>query len=458
MKILKFGASTLADAASIDKVVAIIAAEQKKNKDICVVVSSLKNVTTDLEEISKQALSGESTYRELLQLLEERHFNIVKKFVDVKHQAKVLANIKVILNDLEDILHGVFLLWELSPRTVDHIQTYGVRISAYMLSEILKSKGIEVQYVDSQSIIVTDNVFANAHVQVEDSEKKIKDHFKKSKGIQIITGQIGASLKGESTSLGRDGTSYTASLIGAVLNAEIIEIYTDRDGIMNADPDMVKKAYSLDSLTFAEAMELSNFGTRVIYPPALQPAFKKGIPVLIKNLYNPKFKGTLIKKRLDDSGTFKAISSIKNVSLLTIQGSGMIGTAGVAARVFGTLATHQISIVMITQASSEQSITLAISPQDGAKAVDVLKKEFAEELRLEIIDKISQKEKMAVIAAIGDNMQQTPGIAGKMFTVLGKNSINISAIAQGSSELNITIILENKDLEKALNVLHESFF
>jgi aspartokinase/homoserine dehydrogenase 1 len=459
MKILKFGQSTLKDADSFSKVLAIVAAEAKGKQEIHIVASALNQVPERLQKISQLAMVGDDSYKPILKNIEDEHFTIVKKFIDVKRQAKVLANLKVILNDLEEILYGVYLLWELSPRTMDHINCYGVKIGAYLLTECIKETNVDADYLDAQQLIVTNNKYGNAEIDRSATEKKIKNYFSKSKKLTVVTGHIGATAKGESTTLGKAGNSLTASILASVLNAKALDIYTDRDGISNADVDLVNDAFSLSTISYAEAMELSNFGTNVIYPPSLQPAFNKEIPITIYNLYNPKFKGTVIsKKGKSEKLPIKASSSIRQISLLNIQGSGMVGVTGVAGRVFSALATNKINVVLITQASSEHSITLAISPEDGETASNVLKNEFAEEIKQKKIDKIALKEKMAILAVIGDNMQQTPGIAGKVFSSLGNHKINIAAIAQGSSELNISIVLENKELKKALNVLQQEFF
>jgi aspartokinase/homoserine dehydrogenase 1 len=459
MKILKFGQSTLKDEKSFNRVIETISGQAKKKQDLHVIISALYKVPERLEKISALAMVGDDQYKPIFKKIEDEHFDIAKKFIDVKRQAKVLAHLKVLLNDLEEILYGVYLLWELSPRTLDHIHGYGIKLSAFLLAECLKEKNIEAEYVDSQKLIITNSNYGNASVDFVVTEKKIKQYFSKTKKIAIVTGQIGATEKGESTRLGKAGSSLSTAILASVLEAESIEIFTDRDGITNADVELVPSAFSLAALSYAEAMELSNFGTNVIYPPSLQPAFAKEIPITLKNLYNPDFKGTVIQKKVKtEKLPIKASSSIQKISLLNIQGSGMVGVAGVAGRVFSSLATNSISVILITQASSEHSITLAIKPEQGEKACDVLKKEFADEIKSQKLDKIALKENMSILAVIGDNMQQTPGISGKVFSALGNEGINISAIAQGSSELNISIVLEEKDLKKALNIIQKAFF
>lgn len=459
MKILKFGQSTLKNISSFSKVLDVVENEVSKNEEIHIVASAMNLVPFRLQQISQLAMVGDNSYKIIFKNIEDEHFEIAKKFIDVKRQAKVLANLKVLLNDLEEILYGVYLLWELSPRTMDHINSFGVKISAFLLSECIKERNIDVAYLDAQLIIETNNNYGNAQINYQTTELKIKQYFDKYKGVKVLTGHLGATTKGESTTLGKAGNTLTSAVLAAVLNANSLHIYTDRDGITNADCALVADAFSLDSISYAEATELSNFGTKVIYPPSLQPAFNKDIPITIFNLFNPQFAGTLISKAAQTSKyLIKASSSIQNIALLTIQGTGMIGVAGVAGRVFSTLASNKINVVLITQASSEHSITLAISPEDASNACAVLKNEFGTEIIEKKIDKISLKENMAILAVIGDNMQHTPGIAGKVFSALGNHNINIAAIAQGSSELNISIVLENEVLKQALNVLQLAFF
>ncbi|MFN0048629.1 MAG: aspartate kinase [Cytophagales bacterium] len=455
MKILKFGQSTLQDTSSIALVLDIIV----KNPKSVVVVSPLYKVSTRLGKIGNLAMVGDNSYKPILQDIEDEHFAIAKHFVDIKHQAKVIAGLKVMLNDLEEILYGVYLLWELSPRTKDHIATYGVKLSAYLMAECLKSKGADAHFYETQNVIITNDVYGQAEVYADISLANIRDKFAKNEGISVITGSVGSTEKGESSNMGKSGSSYTSALFANALNAASIEIYTDRDGILNTDPTLVDNAFSLKEISYAEVMEMSNFGNSFVYPPAIQPAIVKNIPITIKNLYNVGFEGTVItNSNHNHHHVVKANSSVQNVSLINVQGSGMIGVAGVASRVFGTLAHENISVVLITQASSEHSICLAVKPENGTKAQLALQKEFMEEIREKKMDNISLTKELSIIAIIGENMKQTPGIAGKIFQALGENQINVVAIAQGSSEFNISVVVEMKVLAKTLNVLHKSLF
>lgn len=455
MKILKFGQSTLKDTLSIATVLEIIVG----NPRAVVVVSPLFRVSIRLEQIGKLATVGDNSYKPILQEIEDEHFAIAKQFVDIKHQAKVIAGLKVMLNDLEEILYGVYLLWELSPRTKDHLSTYGVKLSAYLITECLKSQGVDAHYYDIQKNIITNDVYGSAEVNKEASLANIRESFSGAVGISVVTGSIGSTDKGESSNMGKSGSSYTSSLFANALNASSIEIYTDRDGILNTDPKLVPNAFSLREISYSEVMEMSNFGNSFVYPPAIQPAIVKNIPIVVKNLYNPSFAGTTIKNAASDTRSIvKANSSVQNVSLINVQGSGMIGIPGVAGRVFGTLANENISVVLITQASSEHSICLAVRPENGTKAQLALQKEFMEEIREKKMDNISLSKELSIVAIIGENMKQTPGIAGKIFTAMGQIGINVVAIAQGSSEYNISVVVEMKDLDKTLNVLHRSLF
>lgn len=459
MKVIKFGESTLVDIKSVEKVLDTIVKHKAESKQIIVVVSAMKNVQHNLLNVSQKAKEGDNSYKEILQDIENQHFDIVKHFIDVKHQAKVLAGLKVMLNDLEDILHGIYLLWELSPRTSDHVCSYALKMCTYVVSECLKQRAFETQFIDSQKLIITDQNYGNAIPDFQASFQNAKSLLSSLDITFVITGGLGATIKGESTTFGKAGSTLSACLIGSMMQADEILLYTDRDGITNTDSNLVKDAYSLDTITYSEAMELSHFDTQVIYPPSLQPAFLKNIPITIKNLYNADFKGTkIVSKQISQpENSIKANSSIENISLINIQGSGMIGVAGTASRVFSALAQNSISIILIIQASSEHSITLAVSPQNALKAQQVLTKEFAIDISNQKIDKIVIKEEMSIVAIIGENMQHTPGIAGKIFSALGENGVNISAIAQGSSEFNITLVIEKRLLVKTLEILQKYF-
>ncbi|MDX2197064.1 MAG: aspartate kinase [Cytophagales bacterium] len=459
MKILKFSESSFKDAQCIDKVLTIIRGNAANHTHVVVVCPTIANTGHRLAEMSSLTKESKEGYKDLLKSIEDEHFGIAKHFIDVKRQAKVIANLKMMLNELEEILYGVYLLWELSPRTLDHIHGFGTQLTSYLLSECIKETGTDSVLLDSKTFIKTNDRYGHAQILEDESDKIIYSIFKDTKPVTVVSGGVGSTLKGESTVLGKSGVSYTASYLAATLKCEMLEVYTTRDGIYNSDKRWVHTAYSLPHLTYNEAMEMANFDMDVIYPPAFEPAFSEKIPVLILNLFNPDFKGTLINdKPAHDKNPIKCTSAIARVSLLTIQGAGMIGVAGVAARFFATLANMNVSIVFITQSSSEQSITVAIASEQAMAAKQMLDNEFEIEIKNYKLQNITIKPDMAIVAIIGENMKNSPGIAGKIFTAIGHQNINIAAIAQGSSELNISIVVESGHLQKVLNTIQTHFF
>lgn len=459
MKVLKFGGTSVGSSESIKKIGAILLDYKKKKESYAVVFSAMSGVTNQLGEVAAKAAESDEAYFQLLKNIEQKHINTVKSLIDIKVQSGVIAHIKMLVNELEDLLHGVYLLKELSPRTYDLVVSFGERLSTYIMSEYLKQSGIDCEFLDARKVIRTDANFGSARVNFRTTDKNIREYFKKHKKIQVITGFISSTDKDETTTLGRGGSDYSASIIAAALDAAEIEIWTDVDGVMTADPKKVKGAFSLPAISYVEAMEMSHFGAKVIYPPTLQPAFSKKIPIRIKNTFNPSFEGTLISaKTKANDFLIKGISSIQNISLVSLEGSGMVGVPGVSARLFSTLARQQINVILITQASSEYSICFAIDPKDGVKAKEAIDEEFAPEIFSKKIQPANVESNLSIVAIIGDNMRNTPGISGKMFAAMGKNGINIIAIAQGSSELNLSVVINEVDLYKAVNALHESFF
>jgi bifunctional aspartokinase / homoserine dehydrogenase 1 len=459
MKVLKFGGTSVGTAESMRQVVEILLSYKKKKQDFAVVFSAMSGVTNQLLEVSKKASETNSNYLEQLKQIEQKHIEAVKKLIDVKVQSRVIANIKMQINELEDLLHGVFLLKELSLRTQDLVLSFGERLSAYIMQEYIVQSGIASEFLDARELVKTDNNFGSARVNFRSTDKNIREHFKKHKALQCITGFISSTDKNETTTLGRGGSDYTASVFGAALDAEEIEIWTDVDGVMTADPKKVKRAFTLSAISYVEAMEMSHFGAKVIYPPTLQPAFNKKIPISIRNTFNPDFGGTLISEKTKPNDfLIKGISSMDNISLMSLEGSGMVGVPGVSARLFGSLAKERINVILITQASSEYSICFAVEPKEAYKAKRVIEEEFQAEISSKKIDEINVEDDLSIIAIIGENMRNTPGISSKLFTAMGKNGINVIAIAQGSSELNLSVVISKNDLSKALNSLHEAFF
>ena len=459
MKVLKFGGTSVGSSDSIKKVIEIIADYKSENCHVAMVSSAMSGVTNKLVEMGQNASQNDESYLTILKEIENLHFSTIKSLLKVKNQSHVLASVKKMLNELEDLMHGVFLLKELSPRSLDLLLSFGERLSCYVINAYANQQDLDTELLDARTLLKTDDRFGKGRVLMDLTVANIKSHFSEHDKIQIITGFISSTDKNETTTLGRGGSDYTASIFGAALDAEEIEIWTDVDGVLTTDPRQVKKAFSLSEMTYEEAMEMSHFGAKVIYPPTLQPAFKKKIPLRIRNTFNRDFPGTLIKS-LADSGNYlvKGISSIRDISLINLQGSGMVGVAGVSSRLFGVLAAKNINLILITQASSEHSICFAIDPRDGELAKSVIEEEFLREIEAGKIDGIIVEEHMSIVAIIGENMAHTPGISGKLFNALGKNGINVAAIAQGSSERNLSIVIAQKDIAKTLNTIHEVFF
>ena len=459
MKILKFGGSSVGSSEKIINVINIITSTLKKEKKIAVVFSAFQGITDELIKISELASTGNNKYLELFKALEHRHISTAKDLISIKKQSNILANIKLNLNELEDVIHGVYLVKELSPRTLDFILSFGERLSAYIITSALNDKGISSEYLDSRKLVRTDNNFGNSKVDFEVTIKQIKNYFRSHKQLQVITGFIGTTIHNETTTLGRGGSDYTAAIFGAALNVSEIQIWTDVDGVMTADPRKVKNAFSLPHITYEEAMELSHFGAKVIHPPTIQPAFSKKIPIVIKNTFNPDFDGTIINNKSNSSKfTIKGLSSIDNISLIRIQGSGMIGVAGIAKRIFSALAGVKVNVILISQASSEHSLCIAVLPQNAHLAKRSIEKEFKFEIFEHLVNEPVVENNVSIVAVVGENMRNYPGISGKVFQALGRNGINIMAIAQGSSELNISTVISREHEAKALNALHDSLF
>jgi len=459
MQVLKFGGTSVGSVESIKQVLQIIEQHRQQGNSIAVVFSAMGGVTNQLIEIGRMATTGDTDYMELVRRIEDRHFNVVKALIPVKEQSKVFAHVRGIINELEDLLRGVSLIRELTLRTHDLITSFGERLSTTVIAEALKSRGVSAQFLDARTIIKTDAQFGQAEVNYTLTNQLIQDHFAKTTDIQLVTGFIGSTEKNETTTLGRGGSDYTASIIGAALNATIIDIWTDVDGMMTADPRKVPNAFNIPTITYAEAMELSHFGAKVIYPPSLQPAFARNIPIRVLNTFNPEHEGTVVSRTAERRQyTITGISSIDDIALVNVQGSGMIGVAGVSAKLFGILATHKISVILISQASSEHSICFAIDPRGAEQVKQILDTEFATEIAHGHIDSIAIERELSVIATVGEGMRKSSGIAGKLFSVLGKNGVNIVAVAQGSSEINISVVINKNNLSKALNALHNIFF
>jgi len=460
MKVMKFGGSSVGTAESIRKVVKIIvSAANEEHQQIAVVSSAMKGITDMLTELAKSASENSEDFRSILVKIEAKHFDAVKSLMHIKNQSSVLAELKKMINELEDLIHGVYLLKELSLRTMDLVLSFGERLSCTLISHYAIQEGLNTSFVDARTLIRTDARFGRGRVDKKVSNENITAYFEANDHIPVITGFIASTDKGVTTTLGRGGSDYTAALIGAALKADVIEIWTDVDGVMTSDPRQVKSAFSLSEMTYEEAMEMSHFGTKVIYPPTLQPAFHERIPLVIKNTFNPEFHGTVVHSKAGEGDYMvTGVSSISEISLVNLEGSGMVGVAGVSSRLFGALARQHINVILITQASSEHSICFAIRPEDTEAAKSTIDEEFQIEIQAGKVNKPVIDNDMAIVAIIGENMRKIPGISGKMFGALGKNGINVVAIAQGSSERNLSVVIGNIDLRKALNTIHQVFF
>ncbi len=459
MKILKFGGTSVGNAERISEVLDIIESYNNNNIKIASVFSAFGGVTNQLIVLSEKALSRNDSYLGMFQSLRLKHFEIFNTLVTHSKKNLVEEQITKLFDNLNDIIKGIYLLKELTPRILDNVVSFGERLSAYIISEALKSRNIDCEFLDATKIITTNSSFGNAAVDYDITNKKIKKYFKQHSKIQIVTGFIASNEEGEITTLGRGGSDLTASIIGAALKADEIEIWTDVNGILTADPRKVKEAIPLKAVTYQEAMEMSYFGAKVIYPPTMQPAFDNNIKIRIRNTFNPEFKGTIVlKKQPKVKFNAKGISSVDNITLIRVSGSGLFANEKITGRIFSALGDVKINSLLLTQGSSGLSICIAVLPQEGTKAKKVIEKE----LRLEIFDgqirEITAEKNLSIVAVVGEDMRHTPGISGRVFDALGKNGVNIIAIAQGSSELNISFVIKKEELPKALNVLHDSLF
>ncbi len=458
MKVLKFGGTSVGTPDNLRIVKDILASGKPGEKTVCV-VSALGGVTNLLQECSELASKADESYEEILSKIETRHLETIKEIVPVKSQSSTFSKFKILLNELDDIMKGIFLIRELSPKTLDRVLSFGETFSSNIITDYLQSEGMKVTLADPRELILTDSNFNNAMVDFPVTNKKIKAFIKSTEDLVICPGFISANLDGVTTTLGRGGSDYTAAIFASALDADSFEIWTDVNGMMTADPRQVKSAHSIEKLSFQEAMELSHFGAKVIYPPTIQPVLDKQIPIKIKNTFEPDASGTTIS--MDANGTrqyVKGLSSVKDIALLNLTGSGMVGIPKFSFRLFKALSEAKVNVVIITQASSEHSICVGIDTKDVEVSKEAIAAEFQFELSIKKVDPLEVESGLAVVALVGDKMRDHVGVGGQMFSSLGENGINIKAIAQGSSERNITVVIEEKHLKKALNVLHESFF
>ena len=461
MNVLKFGGSSVANAERIKNIVSIVKPRLDAGEKLTIVFSAFGGITDLLIEMSELASHGKDKYIALFHQFKDKHAEVAKSLLSPAAYNQVSVTLDENHDTLKDLLKGIFLVREVSPRTLDYVISFGERNANYIIAEAMNENGINAAYLDARKIIKTNKDFGAAKVNFKLTDETIQQYYKEHNDkVQIVTGFIGSDVGGLTTTLGRGGSDYTAAILAGALHAEVLEIWTDVDGVLTCDPRKVKKAFTIPRLSYVEAMEMSHFGAKVIYPPTIQPALRKGIPIYIRNTFNPAFEGTLIHKEHDPSfkSTIKGISSLGNLSLIRLQGSGMMGVPGVSARLFSALGKEKINVILITQASSEHSISIAITDKETKKAILAITEEFEKEIEDGLIDQVKAESDLCVVAIIGEQMKNVPGVAGRLFEGLGKNGINIVAIAQGSSELNISFVINKQDESKALNAIHDSFF
>ncbi len=458
MKVMKFGGSSVANAENIEKVFEIVKTEIETNS--CVVILSAMQDTTDaLIEIGKSAENGDENFRKKIAEIKEKHFEAAQLLIG-KKATDLLNLIENYVSELKSICEGVFLLRELTLKTLDRIVSFGEIFSTKIFSAKLNSLGIENVWKDSRELIKTNSNFGSAEVDFDKTNEQIKEFFQNQTAkLYILPGFISSDKNGATTTLGRGGSDFTAAILAAAIDAEVLEIWTDVSGMMTADPRIVRNIRQIPRITYREAMELSHFGAKVIYPPTIQPVLQKNIPILIKNTFAPEDFGTLIEAETDDEkDIIRGISSIDKIAVLSLEGSGMVGIPGFSKRLFDALSRAKINVILITQSSSEHSICVAVEERSGALAREVVDNEFKYEINVGKIEPLRVENGFSILALVGDNMKAHTGISGKMFNALGSQGINIHAIAQGSSERNISAVIESKDVKKAVNTLHEEFF
>lgn len=458
MIVLKFGGSSVADAKRIRQIAKIIE-EYKHHKKIVIVVSALQGITNLLEESGTLALNGTDNYNDTLNIIETRHFEIINELVDSKNRTEIAAHIKMLCNEAEEICQGIAILGEYSDRSKAKLLSLGERMSSGVISSALNHLGHRNQLINAQRVLVTDSNYMAARINHEASRKNTEIVFAQTNGITILPGFVARNSKGETTTLGRGGSDFTAALLANYLKAERLDIWTDVNGMLTASPEIVSSAYTISAMSYEEAMELSHFGAKVIYPPTIQPAMELKIPIRIKNTFEPDQQGTLIGDNSAINGNHvKGFSSINSIALITISGSGMVGVPGIAMRAFKALSEISVNVLFITQSSSEHTICIGVYATDSSKACKTLDDEFEGEINRKKVNKAEFEDKLSIVAMVGDKMKESIGLAGRAFKLLGDNGVNIRAIAQGGTERNISMVVSEKDTKKALNVLHDGFF
>ena len=464
MQVLKFGGSSVAHAENINKVIDIVQKATINGRTV-VVVSALSGVTDLLLQAASLAAAGSEDYKEKLKIIEQKHLDAVKQLIPVINQSHLLSLVKKACNEMEDICNGILLLQELTARTNDRMASYGEWLSSQIIAAAFQAKGFQAFWVDTRELIITDSNYTTAGVDFSVTNQKITEYFHARKdNLFILPGFIAKDSSGITTTLGRGGSDYTAAILAAALDASVLQIWTDVSGMMTADPRLTTHAKIISQISYQEAMELSHFGAKVIYPPTLQPVMVKNIPVYIKNTFSQDDAGTRIHNgevkatTEKDNSLVSGISSISNITLISLEGSGMIGIPGFSKRLFEALSNEKINVILITQSSSEHSICVAVDSNAAHRAKRAVDAMFANEIALQKVAPLIIETNLSIVALVGEQMKNHTGISGRMFHALGKNGVNIRAIAQGSSEKNISAVIAAADVKKAINVLHEEFF
>ena len=460
MHVVKFGGSSVANADKIKKVIEIIRLKATTYPQQVVVVSALGGITDILLQYASEALLNNGSHHSTWVTIQQRHINAMSNLLPLVAQAKASTAINTLLAELQNVGNGIALLGELSPRIQDKVASYGELLSSTIIAQALQVSIASTLWADARQLIITNDNYKNAVVNFEATNQKITQYFaNNTASIYLVPGFIAATATGVTTTLGRGGSDYTAAILAGTLQATELEIWTDVSGMMTADPRIVPTAKIIPAISYQEAMELSHFGAKVIYPPTIQPVMHLGIPVYIKNTFEPSQPGTIIKNcTVANTEAVRGISSINSISLISLEGSGMIGIPGFSKRLFATLATQQINVILITQSSSEHSICVGISTANAAAAKTAIDDAFDFEIKTDTVQPLIIENDLAIVAVVGDNMKSQTGTAGRMFSTLGRNGINIRAIAQGSSEKNISAVVAAKEVTKCVNVLHETFF
>lgn len=459
MLVVKFGGSSVSTPENLKKVLQVVKNARSSHSKVAVVLSALGGVTDNLLLAARQAMQQSNEYIQTLEEVTARHIEMIQEVLPIQHQSSLLTRVKELCNEVEDICKGIFLVRELTPHTSDSVCSYGEVMSTMIFSEVLKNAGIENIWCDSRDYIKTNGAFGNATVNLSRSTDLLSRLNETGERCFVFPGFIGRDENDKVTTLGRGGSDYTASVIAYALKASELQVWTDVSGLMTADPGLVKNPRIIRDISYEEALELSHFGAKVIYPKTIAPAMAAEIPIVIKNSFEPEAAGTVIQKIAKQNGDpIKGISSMKNVAILTLEGSGMIGIPGFSKRLFEVLANESINVILITQSSSEYSICVAVDQEAVDHAKRAVDSAFAMEIELGKVKPGIVEKNMAIVALVGDKMKSRAGMSGKMFSAMGRNNINVRAIAQGSSERNISAVISANDVKKALNVLHEEFF